>query len=229
MSGSRLRHDPGARRAADRDRAYYRQDRRELLRLLSGRGLRVLELGCASGTTGAELKALGIAEVVHGVELRPDLAGEAEGRIERVWTADLETLEPGDLEPPYDALVAADVLEHLRDPWSVLRRLSAALAGGAQLVASIPNVRYLPVVADLAVRGRFDYRPEGVLDRGHLRFFTRRSIHQLLDGAGFVDVDIDGRPLSRRWKQLLAGPLGDLGVRQFLIRARLGPPSTTEG
>lgn len=214
--------------APDGDRAYDRQDRRELLGLLSGRDLRVLELGCASGAAGAELKARGTAKVVHGVELRPDVAAEAERRIDRVWRADLETLEPGDLDPPYDAVVAADVLEHLRDPWSVLRRLSTALVGGAQLVASIPNVRYLPVVADLAVRGRFDYRPEGVLDRTHLRFFTRRSVHDLLGHAGFVDVVIDGRPLSRRWKRMLAGPLGDLGVRQFLIHARLGP-SAGEG
>ncbi len=215
--------------APGRDRAYDRQDRREVVRLLSGRSLRVLDLGCASGTAGAELKARGTASVVHGVEVRPDLAAEAERRIDRVWRADLETLEAGDLDPPYDALVAADVLEHLRDPWSVLRRLSAALAGGAQLVASIPNVRYLPVVADLALRGRFEYRPEGVLDRTHLRFFTRRSIHQLLGDAGFVGVDLDGRPLSRRWKRLLAEPLGDLGVRQFLIRARLGPPAAWTG
>lgn len=209
--------------ALDHDWAYDRQDRRELLRLVQGRNLRVLELGCASGVAGADLKARGTAKVVHGVDLRPEPAGEAQGRLDRVWKADLETLDPGDLDPPYDVLVAGDVLEHLRDPWSALRRLSMALAGGGQLVASIPNVRYLPVVADLVVRGRFDYRAEGVLDRTHLRFFTRRSIHQLLDGAGFVDVDIAGRPLSRRWKRLLAAPLGDLGVRQFLISARAGP------
>lgn len=218
---------PALTGATERAAAYDDQDRRELLRLLSGRGLRVLDLGCASGAAGAELKAQGTATVVHGVELRPELAGEAARRMDRVWTADLETLEPGDLEPPYDALVAADVLEHLRDPWSVLRRLSAALGGGGQLVASIPNVRYLPVVGDLVVRGRFDYRPEGVLDRTHLRFFTRRSVHQLVAGAGFVDVEVHGRPLSRPWKRLLAAPLGDLGVRQFLVRARLGPPAAT--
>lgn len=208
--------------ATDLDPEYYHQPRLELLRLVRGRGLRVLELGCASGVLGAELKDTGRAAVVHGVEMHPEVAAGARGRIDRVWTADVESLDPGQLDPPYDVLIAADVLEHVRDPWSLLRAMTPVLAEHGQLVTSIPNVRYLPVVADLLVRGRFDYRNEGVLDRTHLRFFTRRSVHQLLIEGGFVDVEVEGRPLSRPWKRLVASPLGDLGVRQFLVRGRLG-------
>ena len=209
----------------DLDPEYYHQPRLELLRLVRGRSLRVLELGCASGLLGAELKDTGQAAMVHGVEMHPEVAAAASRRIDRVWTADVESLDPGQLDPPYDVLIAADVLEHVRDPWSLLGTMTPVLAEHGQLVASIPNVRYLPVVADLLVRGRFDYHDEGVLDRTHLRFFTRRSVHQLLIGAGFVDVEVEGRPLSRPWKRLVASPLGDFGVRQFLVRGRLGDGS----
>ena len=207
---------------ASLDPCYYAQPRRELARLVEGRGLRVLELGCASGRLGAELKAAGTATVVHGIEVHPEVAEEARGRIDRVWTADLEALDPAQLDGPYDVLIAADVLEHVRDPWSLLARLARVLGERGQVVASIPNVRYLPVLADLVVRGRFEYRNHGVLDRTHLRFFTRSSVVELLAGAGFVDVEVEGKLLSRRWKRLAAAPLGDLGVRQFLARARLG-------
>ncbi|MBW3575156.1 MAG: class I SAM-dependent methyltransferase [Actinobacteria bacterium] len=203
------------------DPTYYHQSRLELVKLVQGRDLRVLELGCASGALGAELKARGKASVVHGVEMHPEVADGARGRIDRVWAGDVETLDPAELDGRYDVLITADILEHVRDPWSLLRRMTAVLAPGGQLVASIPNVRYLPVVADLMVRGRFEYRGDGVLDRTHLRFFTRRSIHQLVTDAGFTDVVIERRDLSRRWKRLAAAPLRDLGARQFLVHARL--------
>lgn len=203
------------------DPGYFHQPRLELLSLVRGRGLRVLELGCASGVLGAELKHRGKAATVHGIEMHSEVAAGARGRIDRVWTADVESFDPSELDLPYDVLIAADVLEHVRDPWSLLQNMTKVLAEHGQLVASIPNVRYLPVVGDLLVRGRFEYRSEGVLDRTHLRFFTRQSIHQLLAGAGFVDIEVEGRPLSRPWKRLVASPLGDLGVRQFLVRGRL--------
>ena len=201
--------------------AYYAQPRPDLVALVRGTGLRVLEVGCASGAVGAELKRQGKAAVVHGVESHGAVASLAEARLDRVWRADVETLDPAELEPPYHALVAGDVLEHLRDPWSFLRRISQVLAAGAEIVVSVPNIRYLPVVADLVVRGRFDYRCQGVLDRTHLRFFTRRSVHHLLSGSGFVDVQISQTELSRPWMRRTARMLGDLGVRQFVARARL--------
>lgn len=214
MSSPLLQHgDAGA--------AYFHQARPELVRLVEGSGLRVLEVGCAAGLLGAELKRQGKAAVVHGVERDPTVAIQAGRRLDRVWASDVESVDVAELDPPYDALVAADVLEHLRDPWSVLERLTQALVPGAEIVVSIPNVRFLPVVADLVVRGRFDYRSEGVLDRTHLRFFTRRSVNHLLRGAGFTHIEIGSTRLSGPWMQATAAFLGDIAVRQFLAHARL--------
>src|SRR3954462_14174997 len=106
-----------ARAAAD-ERA-----RPEILRHLPRTARRVLDLGCATGTTGAALKQRQDAEVV-GVEREPEYAREAAARLDRVVTADVEAFDPAGLGT-FDALIAADILEHLVDPWAALRRCAA--------------------------------------------------------------------------------------------------------
>ena len=84
----------------------------------------------------------------------------------------------------YDAIVCADVLEHLREPGRVLDQLPALLAPSGRLLISIPNVGYAGVVAGLLC-GEFKYRPTGLLDETHLRFFTRSTLLDLLAEHGF--------------------------------------------
>ena len=95
--------------------------------------------------------------------------------------ADLNTTSP-DLGGTFDAIVYADVLEHLVDPLGVLLRLNRALAPGGAVVVSIPNVAHLWVRLSL-LTGRFQYGHRGILDRAHLRFFTQRSLEALLREA----------------------------------------------
>jgi SAM-dependent methyltransferase len=87
---------------------------------------------------------------------------------------------------PFDVICFNDVLEHIPDPWSVLRATHAWLAPGGQVIASIPNVRFLDVLVDLVVRGKWTYMPTGVLDQTHLRFFTRASLEPLFHDAGYA-------------------------------------------
>src|SRR5437016_12769572 len=87
------------------------------------------------------------------------------------------------LDGAFDAIVYGDVLEHLHDPARVLAALNRGLAPGGQAVISVPNVAHLWVRLSLAA-GRFEYADRGILDRTHLRFFTRRSLGALLTGAG---------------------------------------------
>src|SRR3954449_12837683 len=161
--------------------AAYERARPEITVHVPPTARRVLDLGCATGTTGAALKARQPAEVV-GVEREPDYAREAEGRLDRVIVADVEQLDPTGLGR-FDALIAADVLEHLVDPWAALRRYAALLEPGGTAVVSLPNVGHWSTYAHL-LRGTWPRRSEGIFDATHLRWFTLRDARELLEQAG---------------------------------------------
>jgi 2-polyprenyl-3-methyl-5-hydroxy-6-metoxy-1,4-benzoquinol methylase len=153
---------------------------------LVGERKRVLELGCASGYMSRVLvERLGCT--VTGVEVDPEAADEARKVCSRVVVADLDRLDwARELGAErFDVAVCADVLEHLRDPVAALRALVPLLAPGGSVVASIPNVAHAAVLAEL-LEGRFGYRPLGLLDEGHLRFFTRDSLYETFERAGLV-------------------------------------------
>ena len=149
-------------------------------------GSRVLEFGCATGYMSQALRdRLGAAVV--GVELNPEAARLAEEHCERVLAGDAEEL---DLEAElgserFDAILFADVLEHLRDPGALLKRVRPFVAEGGAVVASIPNVAHAAVRLAL-LSGSFRYREQGLLDEGHLRFFTREGVQDLFEGSGYV-------------------------------------------
>jgi 2-polyprenyl-3-methyl-5-hydroxy-6-metoxy-1,4-benzoquinol methylase len=105
----------------------------------------ILELGCSVGALGESIKARQGARVL-GIEVDPDYAREASTRIDRVINADLELVAEGPPPPeaPFDCLIAADVLEHLVDPWKIFRQCSGFLQAGASVIVSVPNVLYWP-------------------------------------------------------------------------------------
>jgi 2-polyprenyl-3-methyl-5-hydroxy-6-metoxy-1,4-benzoquinol methylase len=149
-------------------------------------GSSVLEFGCATGYMTEVLIDRRSARVT-GIELDPRAADAASAYCERVVVGDAETLDLsahlGDEQ--YDVVLFADVLEHLRDPASMLERIRPFVAEGGAVVASIPNVAHVSVRLAL-LAGEFRYRELGLLDDTHLRFFTRESIVDLFESAGFV-------------------------------------------
>jgi SAM-dependent methyltransferase len=195
---------PGERAARA---AAYERARPEILDHVPASARRVLDLGCATGATGAALKARQPVEVV-GVEREPEYAREAAQRLDRVVTADVEAFDPAELGT-FDALIAADVLEHLVDPWAALRRYAAQLAPGGTAVVSLPNVGHWSTYAHL-LRGTWPRRPEGIFDATHLRWFTLRDARELL-----ADADLRTHTVVRRgwiaWRgsraDVLAPPL----------------------
>ena len=184
---------------------------------------RVLDLGCSTGALGADLRKRG-AEVV-GVEHDPRFAREAERRLDRVVVADAAAL-PGDLGR-FDCVVAADVLEHLPDPWTALRDAAALLEPGGAVVVSLPNVRFFETFWELGVRGRWPRRDHGLFDATHLRWFTLRDARELLEGTGLrveaVSPQIRVRRGGSRFDRLFAWlgrtPLRELFAYQFVLRA----------
>ena len=157
---------------------------------LIGHNKRVLECGCATGYMSRVLAERGCR--VTGIEIAPEAAEQARAFCERVIVGDLDQLDlaaavdPGPEGPqPFDVVVFGDVLEHLKDPLRVLRASRSLLAPEGYVVASIPNVAHGDVRLSL-LKGTFRYQPLGLLDDTHIRFFTRESIGELFDSAGFV-------------------------------------------
>lgn len=176
-----------------------------LLRLWgSRRDLRILDVGCGFATTSEHLQKLG--NDVAGIESSAEACAVARQRIGRVIEADLQVAELGDEK--FDAIIFADVLEHVAWPVGVLRRYLQWLAPGGSVIISLPNVGLWSVrLAHLV--GRWEYEETGVLDRTHLRFFTRRSARWLIGAAGLTAVDTTYnpglvRPLVPLAKKLLA-------------------------
>ncbi|MGH7385915.1 MAG: class I SAM-dependent methyltransferase [Candidatus Rokuibacteriota bacterium] len=162
-----------------------------LARLGDGRGRKALDVGAADGFLAERLTGRGWH--VTALERDAELADRARGRCKEVVVADLESAPPL-LHGPFDAIVYGDVLEHLSDPRGVLLALDRTLAPGGTVIVSVPNVAHLWVRLSLLL-GRFDYADRGILDRSHLRFFTRRTLLDFLHGAGLAVVELAVTPV----------------------------------
>jgi SAM-dependent methyltransferase len=190
---------------ADRSRASFplfcvevsQEERPEITSRLPQGKCDILDVGCGGGG------AIGAARPSHrqwhvtGVEKDERLAQIARGRLDLVIEGDLHEVLPRLVseERRFDALVFADVLEHLEDALPALEGARQLLSPGGRLVATVPNVGHLSVVRDL-VLGRFDPVPAGLLDAGHLRWFTRDSFTELLAEAGWRIVEVAPLPGS---------------------------------
>ncbi|MCA1720561.1 MAG: glycosyltransferase [Actinobacteria bacterium] len=156
---------------------------------LVGGGKKVLDLGCAEGDLARALTARGCR--VSGVDVDAGAAERARPDLEQCVVADLQTLDLRATFPDtlFDVLVYGDVLEHLMDPLALLRQSKDVLAPGGYVVISIPNVAHASVRLSL-LAGHFEYRPLGLLDATHVRFFTRDTLYRLLADAGLAPADV---------------------------------------
>jgi methionine biosynthesis protein MetW len=153
-------------------------------------GSRVLDLGCSVGQLARHLVDRGCTVV--GVELDEAAAEQARRYCAEVHPADLDLVELGELlgDDRFDVVVCADVIEHLRDPARLLREARPLLRPGGRLVATVPNIAHGSVRLAL-LTGRFEYADLGILDRTHLRFFTRATLTELLRICGYRVVSMD--------------------------------------
>ncbi|MBF0471748.1 MAG: class I SAM-dependent methyltransferase, partial [Gammaproteobacteria bacterium] len=154
------------------------------------KGAAVLELGCATGYMSAYLTQALNCEVT-GVEIDPEAAEQARAHCKEVITTDIE--QPGwEQQLPqhrYDLILCADIIEHLRNPADLLRRLQPHLKQEGVLLASIPNAAHASIRLEM-LEGRITYEQEGLLDRSHLHFYTYASIQALMAAAGFKPVEL---------------------------------------
>lgn len=178
---------------------------------LAGGGGRALDVGCSSGYLSERLAAAGYAVV--GLEYAAGAARGAERFCEQVLVGDVETMELPFEQASFDLVMCGDVIEHLRDPGAALARLRPLLRPGGRLVLSTPNVANWALRLSLLF-GRFRYSDRGLLDRTHTHLFTRATLVECLEAAGY------------RVEQLaftVPTPLGGLADRAAHAIGRLRP------
>ncbi len=203
------------------DLGYFENTRPEVRALVPPGVEEALEIGCATGAMAEVLVRDDGVKAIDGIEIEPWAAEQARSRMRHVMVGDvIEELTR--LERSYDLVLAADVLEHLVDPWQALRLIHARLRPGGLIIGSLPNIGSVRVLGPLVFRARFDYVDTGILDRTHLRFFTKSSIVSALEDAGFVVDEVTPRVMGSSRRKGLARmirPLGRFVTDQYVFRA----------
>lgn len=191
-------------------------------------GSNVLDVGCATGYFARELRKKNCA--TWGVEIDKKAAREARKYCEQVYVCNLN--EEKELPFPqkfFDYILFIDVLEHLVEPGKALMLVKKYVKDSGSLIVSIPNVAHISVRLNLLL-GRFEYREIGIMDRSHLRFFTKKSllrmfaktglvVHNLYYSSDFGQIPLAGRLLRRipkRLQDLLTKVCNTLLAVQFI-------------
>lgn len=210
--------------------AYFGRARRDILPLFPEAGVqKVLEVGCGNGATLVYLKGQGLAQEVHGMELMAPVAAQGQSVLDALYVGNAVELITTLPAASYDVVLCLDVLEHLVDPWGFVSEIERVLKPGGCVIGSIPNVRTLPVIFQLLVRGRFDYANQGIMDKTHLRFFTQKTALSLLETPA-LSVSAWRRSPMAPWSKsmvvnaLTLGLLRDLFTEQYLVKSvKTGP------
>ncbi|MEM9422787.1 MAG: class I SAM-dependent methyltransferase [Pseudomonadota bacterium] len=186
----------------------------------------VLDVGGGYGNTAAALKErfgakrVGVVDLVASKEqCNPTLDFALQADLDDPATLDRVCQEHG----PFSVILCMDVLEHLKEPWDCVKTLQSHLAPGGVIIAYIPNVSHLSVVAKLALLGEWKLHDAGIMDRTHLRFFTKQTARELLECGGLkVDqvkaVTAHHKPF--RYINFIRSVIGDrLFAYQYVMRA----------
>ena len=198
----------------------------------------ILDVGCGTGALLAAYRARNPRARLLGIERDPTRADIAAGRLDDVAAMDVEADPlPFDPDTSLDCVIYGDVLAHLRDPGAVLAAHAAALGPNGSVLICVPNVDHWSFAARL-LAGTWEYEPHGLLDRGHLRWFTLDSMRKLLEQAGLTPCEVaprvfDTAQLSAFVRSIAPG-LRALGIDpqeysrraaplQFVWRARRQP------
>ena len=203
---------------------YYSLPRLDILSLINDKHKKILEIGCAFGELGKSIKRHFPEVIIDGIELNPDSRDFLLDNYNNVTIGNIEDLDISKIDKGYDLIIFADVLEHLYDPWRILNLLREKLSENGNVIVSVPNLRSSGILFNLIIRGRFKYAESGLMDRTHIRWFTRHEINQALDDAGFqvlltnVNYNVYS-PLKKFLIYPLKLLIKDFDVCQFILLA----------
>lgn len=215
----------GALSYGDKKDSYFGGVRGDFLELLpAGGAANILEIGCGAGETGAAAIAAGLCRTYVGVELTQQAAAIARTRLTDVLEGDVEKTTLPWPDHHFDAVLMSEVLEHLIDPWSLVKRVSHKLRPGALVLASSPNVAQIAILRGL-LANRWELTEDGVMDRTHLRWFTQDSYCRMFEDAGIRVEQLRTMaapgPVGKLFNLVTLNRLRHLTVRQICIVGRV--------
>jgi GT2 family glycosyltransferase/ubiquinone/menaquinone biosynthesis C-methylase UbiE/Tfp pilus assembly protein PilF len=188
--------------------SYYFFKRPEILNKIPVEAKHVLDIGCGAGALGLELKNRQETEVV-GIEINKDIAKIAANNLDNVIVADVEFLNLQYTEQYFDVIILGDVLEHLKEPWLVLEKIKKYLAKDGLIIASIPNINHISIIIRL-LYGDFSYEDAGLLDKTHLRFFTKNTILRMFEKCELNILNIEGITVDNQYYSKMLKIISDI-------------------
>ena len=202
----------------------YNENRSEILKYIPSGIKRMLDVGCSSGNFSALVKSQMSVEI-WGIEIDAVAAENAKKHLDKVIVGDIKQNMNQLPSSYFDCIVFNDILEHLYDPGDILIGMKRYLLKEGVIVASIPNFREIVNLYNLLIKEDLEYKEWGILDRTHLRFFTKKSIRRMFEESGFTIIKIEGINANLGWKMKLLniltfGLIKDTQYLQFLIIAK---------
>ncbi len=182
---------------------------------------KIIEVGCAEGLLGKYILQNKLCNEIFGIEIHNLAAEKAKKWYQRIFIGNVESMDLSQI-PDVDAIVCADLLEHLIDPWVVFSKLVGKLKSDGYFILSIPNARHIRFWFGLVFHGRFDYQETGLLDRAHLRFFTMKNLQELFkNNSMYIEKIIWNKaPKGEIANYITLGLLKEFLTFQFVFRLR---------
>ncbi|MFA5995839.1 MAG: class I SAM-dependent methyltransferase [Patescibacteria group bacterium] len=204
---------------------YYSQFRSEMLAFMPSNTKTLLDIGCSEGLFGAAAKEQLNVNTVWGVDIDEQSCSQARQHLDNVLCGDITQLISKLPEAYFDCISCNDILEHLVDPFTLLLKLKKKLSPQGVIICSVPNVRYFFILKELLLHKQWRYTDAGILDKTHLRFFTKNSLKNMFETLGYSVLTIQGinpiTPWKFIWLKLLSfGYLADTQYLQFACVAK---------
>lgn len=209
----------------EKDKTYFSYIRWDIINQVPEGNHRILDVGCGAGATLLKLKELGKANEIFGIEINEDIAGKLSPLLNGIIIGDIESIKLPFNEKYFDYILFGDILEHLINPDKILNQYKELLKDDGFIIATIPNIKHFNILLRLIILDEFKYVDEGILDKSHLRFFTKKEIENLFMRNKFKIVEINpiiyGRIkiLKNLFRNKIL-PGGSFFALQYLIKAR---------
>lgn len=207
--------------------------RPDILKLVEGKDLRILDIGCATGTNGIWIKKNLNVELLVGLEIDTEMAEVAKKSYDEVYNVDIETanIDITFLNYSFDYVILGDILEHLKDPWNILLQVKTILKQNGKAIISVPNIQHIETFIQVYMKGKWAYNERGIFDKTHIRFFTLKNIEDLVSFAGlkvekvsrnFRFRDRIGSKYPLKSGKILNGLFRNLFTFQYIVLCRKG-------